>query len=145
MAGPVNQLVLFVHPDPAVELYNATNASESAVLTVLGAPTVNTLLLVAVLPPTVTVTKPVVAPAGTLILIVLVVDAEGLPVTPLNFTILLDGIGSKFVPPIITKLPIGPLSGFKKLIVGLPAGITRLKADNVPLPIATMSFFPSPS
>ena len=39
-------------------------------------------------------------------------------VVPLNFTMLLAGVKSKFVPVIVTEVPIGPLVGVKLVIVG---------------------------
>jgi len=67
--------------------------------------------LMAVCPLTVTLTGPVVAPAGTvttkLVAVALVTVAD----VPLNFTVLLDGVGSKLVPLIIIDAPTGPLAG----------------------------------
>ena len=61
--------------------------------------------LVAVLPATVTVIFPVVAPAGT----VVVIDVAVLPVTtavvPLKATVLFEGVVSKFVPVMVTVVP----------------------------------------
>ena len=48
--------------------------------------------LVPVTPPTVTVIVPDDAPAGTVVVILVEVDAETVAVTPLNFTILFDGV-----------------------------------------------------
>ena len=67
---------------------------------------------------TVTVIVPVVAPTGTDVVMLVAVLAVTTAVVPLNFTMLLAGVKSKFVPVIVTEVPIGPLVGVKLVIVG---------------------------
>ena len=82
-------------------------------------PTVKTPLLVAVLPPTVTEIDPVVAPVGTVVVILVAELAVTNAVVPLNFTILLAGVVSKFVPVIVTDVPTRPLVGVKLVMVAI--------------------------
>lgn len=86
--------------------------------------TVKLVALVAVFPPTVTVIFPVVAPAGTVVVILVVVLAETTAVVPLNFTVLLAGVALKFVPVMVTLVPTGPLEGVKLVMVGVSAAPT---------------------
>ena len=81
-------------------------------------PTVKTPLVVAVLHPTVTEIVPVVAPTGTVVVILVEVLAVTTAVMPLNFTMLFAGVASKFVPVMVRELPIAPEAGAKEVIVG---------------------------
>ena len=71
-------------------------------------------------PPTVTDITPVVAPAGTVVVILVAVLAVTNAVVPLNITMLLAGVVLKFVPVMVTTVPMGPLVGLKEVMVGLP-------------------------
>ena len=89
------------------------------VMVMLGVePTVKTLLLVAVLHPKVTEIVPVVAPTGTVVVILVEVLAVTTAAVPLNFTMLFAGVASKLVPAMVTELPIAPEVGAKEVIVG---------------------------
>jgi hypothetical protein len=83
-----------------------------------GVVTVKSVALVAVLPATVTVILPVVAPAGTVVVMDVVVLAVAVAVVPLNLTVLLAGVALKFVPVIVTVVPVTPDVGVKEVIVG---------------------------
>jgi hypothetical protein len=87
-------------------------------VTVGGTNTVKLVALVAVPAAVVTVMGPVVAPVGTVAMRLVAVAAVKLAVTPLNFTVLLAGTGSKFVPVIVTEVPTGPSVGVNVVIVG---------------------------
>jgi hypothetical protein len=78
-----------------------------------GRVTVKVTPLLAV-PPTVTTTLPVVAPAGTAMLVVL--QLVGVAAVPLNVTVLVPWAAPKFVPVMVTELPTTPAVGFKLLI-----------------------------
>jgi hypothetical protein len=78
---------------------------------------VKLLALVIVLQPMVSSISPVVAPAGTSTVIVVAVDAVMFAVTPLNFTVLENGV-EKFVPVMVTVEPIAPEAGVKEVMVG---------------------------
>jgi len=59
-------------------------------------------------PPTVTTTFPVVAPLGTVTLMLVALQLVGVPAVPLNVTVLVPCVAPKFVPVIITGVPTGP-------------------------------------
>jgi hypothetical protein len=83
-----------------------------------GVVTVNVTPLLAT-PPTVTVTLPVVAALGTAAA-TLVADHDVVAaVTPLNFTELVPFVAPKFVPVIVTVVPVGPLVGDSDAIVAV--------------------------
>ncbi len=92
-----------------------------------GSTTVNALLLLAVPPAAVTLIGPVVAPAGTVARIEVAEVTVKLALTELKVT---EVAPLKFVPPMITLVPTGPLVGAKLVIVGGSA------TANVPLLVA---------
>lgn len=77
----------------------------------------------ALFPPTVTEIVPVVAPTGTVVVIVVDVLAVTMAVVPLKLTVLLAGVRSKFVPVIVTVVPMGPEAGVKAVMVGTAAKV----------------------
>ena len=94
-----------------------------------GLPIVNALTLVAVPPGVVTLSGPVVAPAGTVTWIVVAEVTVKLALTPLNVTAVAP---VKFVPLSVTLVPTGPLVGAKLVIVGaLPPGAPVKKASKM--------------
>ncbi len=86
--------------------------------------TVKSSSLAAMLPPTVTVILPVLAPAGTEVVMLVAVLAVTVAVVPLNCTVLLAGVVLKFVPVIVTVVPTGPLEGVNEVMVGSAAAVT---------------------
>lgn len=62
---------------------------------------------------------PVVAPVGTEVVRVLVLDAVTTASVPLNLTEFSEGIILKFVPVIVTTVPIVPIVGVKLINVGV--------------------------
>jgi hypothetical protein len=103
-------------------------ASGSAVM-VTAAPepdvvTVKSFALVAVLPATATEIFPVVEPVGTVVVMEVAVLAVTTDVLPLNVTVLLAGVELKFVPVMVTVVPIGPEVGAKEIIVGVAIVVT---------------------
>src|SRR2546425_4776074 len=80
--------------------------------------TVKFVVLVAVPPRVVTLMGPVVAPEGTIAVIVVVVAAVTVAGTPLNVTSFLLASGSKLVPVIVTAAPDSPLEGLNPVMVG---------------------------
>jgi hypothetical protein len=90
-------------------------------------PTTEKTALVAMLHPTVTVMVPVVAPEGTVVVIVVDVAAETAAVTPLNLTVLFRGVVLKLVPVMVTVVPIEPLEGLMLVMVGGPREETVLR------------------
>jgi hypothetical protein len=82
-----------------------------------GAVTANVIPLLAI-PPTVTTTGPVVAPAGTGTRRLVVLQVIGVAVVPLNRTLLDPCMPPKFAPPIVTGVPTGPVGGDKLVMIG---------------------------
>jgi hypothetical protein len=62
-------------------------------------------------PPTVTTTFPVVAPAGTGTAMLVPLQLVGDPAVPLNVTVVVPCVASKFVPVIVTDAPTVPEVG----------------------------------
>lgn len=83
----------------------------------------------------VTVTRPVVAPAGTMAVMLVEVLAVTFAVVPLNLTLLLDGVALKFVPLIVTIVPSGPLAGANEVMatMGCEIGNSDNGRDYTPL------------
>ena len=85
--------------------------------TTLGAATVNATPLLA-FPPTLTTTLPVVAPVGTGTTMLVLPQLVGLPVVPLNETVLLPCVLPKLLPLMVTVVPGGPDVGERLLMKG---------------------------
>src|SRR6185503_10485226 len=100
--------------------------------------TVKLAALVAVPPGVVTLSGPVVAPAGTVAWIAVAEVTEKLDaLTPLNATAVAP---VKFVPLIVTLVPTGPLAGAKLVIVGALDDTVKLAAlVAVPPGVVTLS------
>jgi hypothetical protein len=81
--------------------------------------TLKLLLLVIVIPLTMMLMDPVVAPAGTVVVILVDVDAVTVAGIPLNKTALLAGVVLKFVPVITMVAPSAPLLGLNPVSVGV--------------------------
>jgi hypothetical protein len=81
--------------------------------------TVKSSVLMIVTPLTATETFPVLAPAGTLVVILFVVEEITVAIVPLNLTTLLPGVVLKFVPEITTLVPTAPFVGLNPEIVGV--------------------------
>ena len=76
-----------------------------------------TLLLLS--PETVTTTGPVVAPLGTGTTIEVALQLEGVAVVPLKVTVLVPLVDPKFVPVIVTVVPVPPDVGDRLVICGM--------------------------
>lgn len=100
--------------------------------------------LVPVIPFTVTEIGPVSAPTGTLVVMVLVVDAVTVAVTPLKSTILLAGVALKLKPDIVTVTPYAPLVGVKLVIDGVPKTV-KLEALDTVTPLNETEIGPDPA
>jgi len=89
-----------------------------------GAVTVKLTPLLAT-PPTVTTTLPVVAPVGTGTTMLVALQLVGVPVVPLNFTVLVPCVAPKFAPAIVTDVPTSPDVGFRLVMLGAGAVIAK--------------------
>lgn len=90
-----------------------------------GEVTVKLLGLLTVLQSAVTATVPVVAPDGTVVVMLVAVLAVTIAVVPLNLTLLLAGVALKFVPMMVMVVPTLPLGGLNEVMVG--KGVTTVK------------------
>ena len=102
--------------------------------------TVKLIPLLAI-PPTVTTTFPVVAPAGTGTTILVALQLVGVAGIPLNLIVLVPCVAPKFAPVIVTEVPSTPEVGFRLVMLG--AGTLTVKL--IPLlatPPAVTTTFP---
>jgi hypothetical protein len=79
-------------------------------------------------PLTVTTTLPVVAPAGTGAMTVVLFQLVGTALSPLNVKVLAPWALPKPVPVIVTEVPGGPILGLKVAMVGATVKLTPLLA-----------------
>src|SRR5260370_16356762 len=77
------------------------------------------------IPPTVTTTLPVVAPLGTATAMLVAFQFAGVPLVPLNVTVLVPCVEPKFVPVMVTAVPTKPDVGFIPVMFG--AGVLTVK------------------
>jgi len=87
-------------------------------------------------PPTVTITAPVVAPAGTVTPMLVVFQLVGEAGTPLKVTVLVPCVFPKPEPLMVTEAPIGPAAGDRLLRPGKTVNTTPLLA--APFTVTTM-------
>jgi hypothetical protein len=87
------------------------------------------------IPPTVTTTVPVVAPAGTGATMLVALHAVGVVAVPLNVTVLVPCVTPKFVPAIVTAVPTPPDVGFNVVMLG--ADDPRLTVTLLKVPTVT--------
>ncbi len=83
-----------------------------------GTTTVNATSLLAI-PPTVTITFPVVAPLGTGTTMLVALQLVGVPAVPLNVTVLVPWLEPKLVPEIVMDVPTAPEVGDKLVMLGV--------------------------
>lgn len=93
-------------------------------------------VVVAVKPFTVTVIVPVVTPVGAVTFKEVLVAELTVAVVPLNRTVLLAAVVEKFVPVIVTTVPVTPNAGEKFVIVGVAVPVPVPVAVPVPVPVA---------
>jgi len=77
----------------------------------------NVLPLLAI-PATVTRTAPVVAPAGTIAVMLVVLQLATVAIAPLNVTVLLPCAAPKFDPEIVINWPATPVVGLTEVMFG---------------------------
>jgi len=91
------------------------------------------------LPPTVTTTFPVVAPLGTGATMLVLLQLVGVAAVPLNVTVLVPCVAPKFVPVMVTDVPIGPDVGERLLMEAVTVKDTPLLATP---PATVITTFP---
>ncbi|MGB2635933.1 MAG: hypothetical protein WAM58_18535 [Candidatus Acidiferrum sp.] len=93
-----------------------------------GTTTVNATSLLAI-PPTVTTTFPVVAPLGSGTTMPVALQLVGVPVVPLNVTVLVPCVAPKLFPVIVTDVPAVPEVGDKLVMLGVGNTAKPLRAN----------------
>jgi hypothetical protein len=121
LSGSVAVAVSVIVPDTVALFDGAVIVSTGGVVSVK---TVKLAPLLAT-PPTVTITLPVVAPAGTAAAMLVALQLAGVAATPLNFTVLAPCVAPKFAPLIVTDTPTNPDVGLKLDMLG--AGTVTVK------------------
>jgi hypothetical protein len=84
------------------------------------------------MPPTVTTTFPVVAPAGAGTAMLLADQVVGVAAVPLNVTVLVPFVEPKFAPATVTIVPTAPLEGDRFTIEGpdvVPETVAETSAE----------------
>jgi hypothetical protein len=69
-------------------------------------------------PALVTITAPLLPPAGAVVVMEVALAAVTTAAVPLNLTVLLAAVGSKLVPVMVTGVPAVPLKGLREVMVG---------------------------
>jgi hypothetical protein len=125
-AAPLKATVLVpcVEPKPVpVIVMEVPTTPKAGDKLLMAGTTVKGMPLLAV-PPTVTITDPEVAPAGTGTTIEVALQEFGVAAVPLNVTVLVPCEAPKFVPLIVTDVPITPNVGERLLMIG---GVVTVK------------------
>jgi hypothetical protein len=100
--------------------------------------------LVPVIPFTVMDIGPVVAPNGTEVVILVVVELVTTADIPLNVTVFSEGVLLKLVPVIVTATPKPPLFGVKLVMDGVPNTV-KLEALDTVTPLSDTEMGPDPA
>lgn len=82
-------------------------------------------------PFTVTTTGPVVAPVGTVAVMLVALHAVVLAEVPLNVTVLVDFVAPKLVPAMTTEEPTAPVVGVRLVMVGGGTGSWTVICESV--------------
>jgi hypothetical protein len=98
-----------------------------------------------VTPLVVTVIEPVEAPTGTVVVMLVVVEAVANDNVPLNLTKLLAGVVLKFVPSIVTVAPTAPLTGLNPEMVGEGRTVKLVLEMVTPLEVTLIGPVPAPA
>jgi hypothetical protein len=127
--------------EPAMTIADPTAPVFGATLLMLGAAvTVNVTPLLATPPAAVTATLPVVAPVGTVAVMLVAFQLEIVAVVPLNFTLPLPWDEPKFEPAMTIADPTPPVFGVRLLMLG--AAVTVNVTPLLPLPLTFTTTFP---
>jgi hypothetical protein len=93
-------------------------------------------------PPTVTITFPVVAAAGTGATMLVVLQLVAVAAVPLNLTVPVPCFAPKFAPVIVTGVPTGPEAGLRLVMLGAGAVVTVNAAPLLATPPTVTTAFP---
>lgn len=97
-----------------------------------------------VTPLTVTEINPLVAPAGTLVVILVGEEIDAVAIVPLKRIIFSVGVALKFVPEMVTVVPSAPLPGVNPVMVG-EASTVKLAALLIVTPLVVTAIIPDPA
>src|SRR5207247_1585427 len=89
------------------------------------------------MPPTVTTTLPVVAPAGTGTTMLVADHEVGVPTVPLNVTVLVPCVAPKLVPVSVIDVPTAPLFGVSNVTSGVGSTVNAAPLLATPLTVTT--------
>src|SRR5947209_6901292 len=117
--------------EPAIVTDAATAPDVGDRLVMLGAATTVKLFPLLLLPDTVTITFPLVAPVGTVATMLVALQLVTAAVVPLNFTVLLPCVAPKFEPAMVTDAPTTPEFGVRLEIVGAAAATAGSAITNI--------------
>jgi len=138
---PLNLTVLLPWVEPKLVPVTVTDVPAAPEvgerLVRLGAATTVKADALLAMPPTVTTTFPVVAPAGTGATIDVALQLVGVAVVPLNLTVLVPCVLPKFVPVIVTEAPIAPEVGDRLVILGVGVTVNAFPLLSTPLACTT--------
>ena len=129
---------------PVITIEALTEPLFGLKLVMVGVGTIKFAELVPVIPLTVTDIGPEVAPNGTDVVILVVVDAVTTAAVPLNSTSFRDGVALKLVPVIVTVTPNPPLLGLNPVIDGVPNTVKLLELVTV-TPLKETDIGPEPA
>lgn len=127
--------IAFAKPVPVIVTVPPTGPLVGEMAVMVGTVrTVKMLGLVAVPPGVVTVTRPDVAPAGTVVVTVVAVLLPTTPAVPLKLTAVAP---ARLVPVMVTAAPTSPLVGAKLVILGV-AMIVNVALEALPPAVVTL-------
>lgn len=129
---------------PVMTMEAPTAPSFGMKLVMVGVGTIKFAELVPIIPLTVTDIGPAVAPNGTEVVMLVVVDAVTTAVVPLKSTVFSAGVLLKLLPVIVTVIPNPPVSGVKEDIKGVPQTIKLLELKMV-MPLKDTEIGPEPA
>jgi hypothetical protein len=139
-AVPLNVTVLVPCVDPKlvpVIVTDAPTAPDVGDTLVMVGGTVNATPLLAT-PPAVTITFPVVAPAGTVATIDVALQLVIVVAVPLNVAVLVPCVEPKFIPVIVTDAPVTPDVGDRLVMLGVGSTVNEEPLLAKPPTVTTM-------
>lgn len=128
---------------PVITMEAPTAPLPGLKLEMVGVGTIKFEELVPVIALTVTDIGPDVAPNGTEVVILVVVDAVTTAAVPLNVTAFREGVALKLAPVIVTTTPNPPLVGLNPVIEGVPKTVKLLALETV-TPLKETEIGPEP-
>ncbi len=129
---------------PVITMEAPTAPLPGLKLVIVGVGTIKFAELVPVIPLTITDIGPEVAPKGTEVVMLVVVDAVTTAVVPLKSTVFNDGVLLKLLPVIVTLTPNPPVLGLNPVIEGVPKTVKLVELKTV-TPLKETEIGPEPA